>query len=147
LAIRSLNDFGLRQANADEEVDIQRADRNRAGAPNDDENRLQFYQPDEGYAGEAGIPDQRLSTPEQIAYSDEMISFVQFALGRANSEDREAFILYAIEGFSLKEIATIVDRPPEQVRQSVHRAREALRRNLPVENRLKDKLLQHTGTH
>jgi RNA polymerase sigma factor (sigma-70 family) len=75
-----------------------------------------------------------------------MITLVQFALRTANREDREAFILYAIEGFSLKEIATIVDHTPEQVRQSIQNAREALRRNLPVENRFKDKLLQKTGT-
>jgi RNA polymerase sigma factor (sigma-70 family) len=146
LAIRALNDFGLRQANESEEVAIQRTMRNRHGAPNDDENRLQFYQPDEAYSGEGGIADQQASTPEQIAYSDEMISLVQFALQKAKREDREAFILYAIEGFSLKEIATIVDRTPEQVRQSVRDAREALRRNMRVENPLKDKLLQHTGT-
>jgi DNA-directed RNA polymerase specialized sigma24 family protein len=75
-----------------------------------------------------------------------MISLVQFALRRAKRPDREAFILFAIEGFSLKEIATIVDRSPEHVRQSIHSAREALRHGLPVENGLKDKLLQHTAS-
>jgi hypothetical protein len=32
------------------------------------------------------------------------------------------------------------------VRLSIHNAREALRHGLPVENRLKDKLLQHTAS-
>jgi RNA polymerase sigma factor (sigma-70 family) len=149
LAIRALNDFGSRQRDErtdGEQVDIQTLRRTRGGPASDDESRLQFYQPDEAFTSESGIADQRASTPEQIAYSDEMISLVQFALGHASREDREAFILYAIEGFSLKEIATIVDRTPEQVRHSIHNAREALRRALPVENQLKDKLLQHTGT-
>ena len=144
LAIRSLDDFG-RSDNSSEEIDIQ--GRNRR--PNDadgDEARLQFYQPDETITAENGIADDRTSTPEQIAYSDEMITLVQSALRKASRLDREAFILFAIEGFSLKEIATIVDRSPEQVRQSIHNAREALRHGFPVENPLKDKLLQHTAT-
>jgi RNA polymerase sigma factor (sigma-70 family) len=144
LAIRSLDDFG-RRANSGEEVDIQGSNRRPSDIASD-EARLQFYQPDEAVTAENGIADQGTATPEQIAYSDEMITLVQFALRKASRPDREAFILYAIEGFSLTEIATIVDRPPEQVRQSVHNAREALRRGLPVENPLKDKLLQHTGT-
>jgi RNA polymerase sigma factor (sigma-70 family) len=144
LAIRSLDDFS-RSVNSNEEVDIQ--GRNRSHNDTDrDEARLQFYQPDETITAENGIADDKASTPEQIAYSDEMITLVQFALRSASRLDREAFILFAIEGFSLKEIATIVDRAPEQVRQSVHNAREALRRGLPVENPLKDNLLQHTAT-
>jgi RNA polymerase sigma factor (sigma-70 family) len=144
LAIRSLDDFG-RRANSGDEVDIQGSSR-RPSDTASDEARLQFYQPDEAITAENGIADERAATPEQIAYSDEMITLVQFALRNASRPDREAFILYAIEGFSLTEIATIVDRPPEQVRQSVQNAREALRRGLPVENPLKDKLLQQTGT-
>jgi RNA polymerase sigma factor (sigma-70 family) len=146
LAIRSLDDFS-RSATSNEEVDIQGSSRRPGRNDTDgDEARLQFYQPDESITAENGIPDERASTPEQIAYSDEMLSLVQFALRRAKRPDREAFILFAIEGFSLKEIATIVDRSSEHVRQSIHNAREALRQGLPVENRLKDKLLQHTAS-
>jgi RNA polymerase sigma factor (sigma-70 family) len=146
LAIRSLDDFS-RSATSNEEIDIQGSSRGQGRNDTDgDEARLQFYQPDEAITAENGIADDRASTPEQIAYSDEMISLVQFALRRAQRPDREAFILFAIEGFSLKEIAAIVDRPPEHVRQSIHKAREALRRGLPVENRLKDKLFQHTAS-
>jgi hypothetical protein len=39
-----------------------------------------------------------------------------------------------------------VDRPPEHVRQSIQNAREALRQGIPLENRLKNKLLQHTAS-
>jgi RNA polymerase sigma factor (sigma-70 family) len=144
LAIRSLDEFG-RSVNSVEEIDIQGRSR-RPSDSDGDEARLQFYQPDETITAENGIADDRASTPEQIAYSDEMITLVQFALRTASRLDREAFILFAIEGFSLKEIATIVDRSPEQVRQSIHKAREALRHGFPVENPLKDKLLQHTAT-
>ena len=146
LAIRSLDDFS-RSATSNGEIDIQGTGRSQGRNDTDgDEARLQFYQPDEAITAENAIADDRASTPEQIAYSDEMISLVQYALRSARRLDREAFILFAIEGFSLKEIATIVDRPSEEVRQSVHKAREALRHGLPVQNRFKDKLLQHTGT-
>lgn len=146
LAIHSLDDLS-RSAASGEEVDIQGRSRSQGRNDTDgDEARLQFFQPDETISAENGIADDRTSTPEQIAYSDEMISLVQFALRRATRPDREAFILFAIEGFSLKEIAAIVDRPPEHVRRSIHNAREALRHGLPVENPLKDKLLQHTAS-
>jgi RNA polymerase sigma factor (sigma-70 family) len=142
LAIQSLADFA--QASLREEADAQSPSRRSDGES--DEARFQFYQPDEAISAENGIADDRAWTPEQIAYSDEMISLVQFALRTASRTDREAFILYAIEGFSLREIASIVDRSPEQVRQSVHNAREALKHGFPVQNSLKEKLLQHTAT-
>jgi RNA polymerase sigma factor (sigma-70 family) len=145
LAMRVLDDSGSRREGDGEAVDIQGLRRTRNERASD-EPKLQFYQPDEAITTESGIADQRISTPEQIAYSDEVISLVQFALRTASREDREAFILYAIEGFSLKEIAAIIDRTPEQVRESVQRARQALRQALPVENPLKEKLLQQTGT-
>lgn len=144
LAIHALNDFS-RSATSTGEIDLQGSSRTRGREDTDgDEARLQFYQPDENITAENGIADERAYTPEQIAYSDEMMSLVQFAMRGAQRPDREAFILFAIEGFSLKEIAAIVDRSPEHVRQSIHNAREALRHGLPVENPLKDKLLQHT---
>lgn len=144
LALQALNDFSSRSTSG-EEVDLHGRHERRIEYASD-EARFQFDQPDETMTPESPIPDGRAWTPEQIAYSDEMIRLVQFALNKASREDKEAFVLYAIEGFSLKEIATIVDRTTEQVRQSIENARDALRQNLPVENRFKDELLQKTGT-
>jgi RNA polymerase sigma factor (sigma-70 family) len=145
LAIRALDDFG-HSAKSDIDVNLESRRQGRGSDTDGDEARLQFYQPDDVVSAENGIADDHASTPEQIAYSDEMVTLVQFALRRATRLDREAFILFAIEGFSLKEIASIVDRPPEKVRLSIQKAREALRHGLPTENSLKDKLLQSTGT-
>jgi RNA polymerase sigma factor (sigma-70 family) len=144
LSIQALNDFAIRSTNGDE-VDLD-SPRERRTEYASDEARFQFYQPDETMTAESFIPDGHTWTPEQIAYSDEMITLVQVALDKATREDREAFILYAIEGFSLKEIATIIDRTTEQVRQSIQNARDSLRRHLPVDNRFKIALLQKTGT-
>jgi RNA polymerase sigma factor (sigma-70 family) len=144
LAIRSLDDFEARLARTNQ-VDLNGPHR-RTNQHARDEARLQFYQPDEAITRESTIADLRLSTPEQIAYSEEMISLVQFALRQSGRRDREAFILFAMEGFSLEEISAIVDRPPEEVRQSVEKAREKLRRSLPVDPRVKNKLLEAAGT-
>jgi len=101
--------------------------RRRQNVQASDEVGLQFHQPDEGWTRESAIPDRRVSTPEQAAYSDEMIALVQAALRGASRTDREAFLLYGIEGFSLGEIAAITGRHLEAVRESVQRARDCVR--------------------
>ena len=145
LAIRAMDEFEFRLAEGGTDVDLQGL-RRRRNERASDEPRLQFHQPDETMTTESGIADDRISTPEEIAYSDEMITLVQFALRRATRQDREAFILHAIEGFSVDEIAAIIDRKAEQVQDSIRNAREKLRHSFPVNNPFKDKLLQHTGT-
>ena len=59
-------------------------------------------------------------------------ALVQAALYGVNRTDREAFLLYGMEGFSLNEIASITGRHPEAVRESVQRARECVRNSPPV---------------
>lgn len=121
-----------------------------AGRPNvgaSDEPVLQFHQPDETFTGENVIADPRLATPEQIAYSDEIIELIQTALRGATRTDREAFILYSLEGFSVGEIAAITDRSREEVDNSINAARAHLRFSPPLANPAKKKQLQRAGTH
>lgn len=149
LAIRSINE--LAAGNRDGSKDIHLEDsawkRNVQGS---DEAALQFHQPDESLTGENVVPDTRVPTPEDLAYSGEMITLVQFALERAQAEDRQAFVLYAIEGFSVDEISAITDRPQQSILSSITAAREHLRRSPPIANRFanrfKDRLLQQAGT-
>ena len=101
--------------------------RRRQNVEASDEPALQFHQPDEGWTKESVIADRRLATPEQVAYSDEMIKLIQAVLSGADRADREAFLLYGIEGFSLPEIAAITGRHPEEVRESIDRARVRVR--------------------
>jgi DNA-directed RNA polymerase specialized sigma24 family protein len=56
-----------------------------------------------------------------------MVALVQAALNGVDRTDREAFLLYGIEGFSLNEISSITGRHPEAVRESVQRARDCVR--------------------
>ena len=107
-----------------------------------DEPELQFHQPDETLIGESVIPDRRVATPEDIAYSDEMLSLVQFALAGAKRTDREAFLLHTVEGFSVEEIAIITDRNVATVRASIGTAREHLRRSPPLVNRWQHRFVQ-----
>ena len=111
-----------------------------------DEPALQFHQPDEGWTRESSIPDRRVATPEQSAYSDEMIRLVGAALRGADRTDREAFLLYGMEGFSLTEIAAITGRHPEAVRESVQRARERVRSSTSVAGEFHKELFSKTRT-
>lgn len=93
-----------------------------------DEPELQFHQPDESITGETVIADSRISTPEQIMASDELLRLVASALRDLGSGPREAFILHAVEGFSVEEIVAITGQPAEGVLASVAAARDHLRK-------------------
>ncbi len=145
LAIRYMDELesALGESSSDVHLESIRRARNERAS---DEPRLQFHQPDESMSAESSIADIRVSTPEQIAYSDEMIKLVQFALHAAARLDREAFILHAIEGFTLDEIAAITDRTAAQVEQSIRAAREKLRNSVPINNPFKEIFRRQTGT-
>jgi RNA polymerase sigma factor (sigma-70 family) len=109
-----------------------------------DEPELQFHQPDEMLHRADVIPDLRTSNPEQAASSVEMVNLVESSLRGAPREDREAFILFAVEGFTLDEIAATTDRKVDQVRSSIAHARELVRQKMPPSSLWREKLLQHT---
>jgi len=145
LALRAMDELGSRAEEGNSDVPLEQSAR-KPNVRGSDESELQFHQPDETLTEENVIADRRVSTPEDIAYSDEMVTLVQFALQGAKAVDREAFILHALEGFSAEEICAITDRSLEQVRLSIASARERLRRSPSMANRFRDKLLQHTAT-
>jgi RNA polymerase sigma factor (sigma-70 family) len=143
LAIQSIQRLATQNDDALLSIRLEQSTR-RQNVRASDEAVLQYHQPDETMNGEAVIADTRIATPEQIAYTDEMVRMVEDALLKAPKEDREAFVLFAIEGFSLREIAAVTDGTPEQVQQSVNAAREFLIKNLPAPNPFAKKILQHT---
>ena len=111
-----------------------------------DESQMQFHQPDEAITNESSIQDERAANPEQIAYADEVVRLVDFALRHTSNGDREAFILHALEGFSAEEISSITARNLEDVRAAIARAREKVRAAFPITSAFKKKMVQHTGT-
>jgi DNA-directed RNA polymerase specialized sigma24 family protein len=94
-----------------------------------DDAELQFHQPDETITEETLIADERVSTPEQIVGSDEMMRLIAIALRDVRSDHREAFILHAIEGFGIDEICAITGAPPERISKAISAARDHLRKS------------------
>jgi DNA-directed RNA polymerase specialized sigma24 family protein len=109
-----------------------------------DEPQLQFHQPDESITGETIIPDSRVSTPEQIIASDEVLRLIASALRDLGSGPREAFILHAIEGFSVDEIVGITGHSSERVLTFISAARDHLRKT-PTLTRQFDRRMSSTG--
>jgi len=143
LAMRALDDLAERSRDESSNVPLERSARAQNVRGSDD-SQLQYHQPDEQLIQGDVIADRGAATPEDIAASDEMINLVELALLGAKREDREAFILYAVEGFTIQEIAAITDRKPDEVRASVAAAREHLRTSLPVSNEFKQKFLEYS---
>lgn len=125
------------------ETQMKPAKQKKASEGND-EAWMQFHQPDEMFTNSDLVADLRTSTPEDIAATDEMVAMMEVALSSTKHEDREAFILFTMEGFTMNEIALISNRKPEQVRASIRAARDHLRKNFPSTNKLKDKLVEQT---
>jgi len=98
---------------------------------------LQFQQPDESFTEETVSADRRVATPEDVADSDEIITLVQHALHGVSPAHREAFILNAIEGFTVDEIAAITDRKGDEVRTSILSVRKHLRGFPPIADRFR----------
>jgi ribosomal subunit interface protein len=109
-----------------------------------DEAVLQFHQPEDRLYEENVIADPTANNPEELAARRELISLVETTLRDAGRGEREAFILYTIEGFTLEEIADITNHTVEEVRAAIRRAREHLQRALPMKDPLKDRLVEYS---
>jgi RNA polymerase sigma factor (sigma-70 family) len=109
-----------------------------------DENVLQYHQPDDSLPEESIIRDESVRTPEEIMAGDEMVAQLDIVLREVRSNDREAFVLYTLEGFTVDEISRLAGRPAEQVRQSIHDARTHIKEKLPAQNQLRRSLLHHS---
>src|SRR5579863_4918018 len=127
LALRAIADLSRADESSGSAVHLEESAR-KQNVKASDEAELQFHQPDEAITEESVIADDRLATPEQIFASDEMLRLIASALRDVGSGPREAFILYAIEGFAIEEIAAITGHPPEGVLASISVAREHLRK-------------------
>jgi RNA polymerase sigma factor (sigma-70 family) len=109
-----------------------------------DENVLQYHQPDDSLPEESIIRDESVRTPEEIMAGDEMVAQLNVVLGGVKAGDREAFVLYTLEGFTVDEISRLAGRSAEQVRQSIHDARAHIQQKLPTQNQLRKSLLHHS---
>jgi RNA polymerase sigma factor (sigma-70 family) len=138
-AIRRLTEDNADTANVS--LDAPARAQNVSGS---DENLLQYHQPDDQPQEEAVIRDEGVRTPEEIYASEEMVAQLDRVLREVATRDREAFILYTLEGFTVDEIARLSDRPPDQVRKSIHHARERVQQKLPERNQFRRSLLSRS---
>jgi RNA polymerase sigma factor (sigma-70 family) len=106
-----------------------------------DENVLQYHQPDDSLPEESIICDVSVRTPEEIIAGDEMVAQLEAVLREVSTQEREAFVLFTLEGFTVEEIARLTGCPPDKVRQSVHQARMHIQQKLPPQSRLRGSLL------
>jgi RNA polymerase sigma factor (sigma-70 family) len=144
LALRALDDL----SHADESNGNARPLEDSARRRNvkaSDESELQFHQPDESITGATVIADLRVATPEQILASDELLRLIASALRDLGEGPREAFILHAVEGFSVDEIVAITGLPSEKVLVYVSAARDHLRTTPGLASQF-PKRLAPTGT-
>jgi DNA-directed RNA polymerase specialized sigma24 family protein/ribosome-associated translation inhibitor RaiA len=148
LSLEAIRNLTSRDGDGRNNVNLDQPMRSKQSSESDgtDEAILQYHQPDESIMAENLIANPAVATPEDSAATDEMINLIESALRGAGREDREAFLLFGIEGFTVDEIAIISGRPQDAVRKSINSARDLLRRNLPVRDSFKDKLLQHSKT-
>jgi RNA polymerase sigma factor (sigma-70 family) len=109
-----------------------------------DEMVLQYHQPDDSIGGASILRDENVRTPEEIFAGDEMVAQLTILLHEVNAQDREAFVLYTLEGFTVDEISRLAGRPGDQVRQSIQHARSLIQQKLPAQNELRQTLLQHS---
>ncbi len=141
LALRSIHTVAQRNSDESGTIHMEAP----AGQPNvtgSDEAWLQFHQPDDFINEESIIADPSRSTPEAVAASDEFISQIESTLAGAKKEDREAFVLFVIEGFSIEEISQVTNRTAEDITKSIEAARDRVQKKIPPESPLKKELLK-----
>lgn len=142
LALRAIP--RLVRANADSgnvSLDAPAGSQNVTGS---DENTLQYHQPDGRLNEENVICDARVRTPEEIFLSEEMVAQLDIVLHEVKTPDREAFVLYTLEGFTVDEISRLTDRTHEDVRKSIQYAREKVQQKLPEQNDFRRSLLRRS---
>ena len=91
---------------------------------------FEFYQPDDDVRLEDLIEDERVPTPEEALARRELQRHISRTLARLPRRWREAFVLYAIEGLTLEDVARVTRRPVEEARRAVESARTFLRERL-----------------
>jgi RNA polymerase sigma factor (sigma-70 family) len=118
------------------------------GQPNvrgDDDEFLQYHQPGERHNREDFLPNTDVVNPEQGAANDEAIEQLEDALRALPREQRQAFVLYTVEGFSIDETAQVIGRDATSIKELINGAREQVMRKLPPTNALKKGLIEHSN--
>jgi RNA polymerase sigma-70 factor (ECF subfamily) len=83
--------------------------------------------------------------PEREAERAELDEIVRQALGALNSKQRAVIVLFYVQGFSLAELAYILDCPLGTVKSRLHYACKALRAKLREDRRMAGEIVYGTS--
>jgi len=98
-----------------------------------DDEFWEFYVPDEVLAWEDLVPDPTAPEPEKFVTAAELSEPLSGALARLGPRVREVFVLYALEGLTVEEIAHMYGWDVDTVKRFLARARDRLREELTPE--------------
>ena len=129
LAIRAIDALAAAEKSDDTLVHLEKSARHPNVQTN--ESQLQFHQPDELLQEEDVVADRRIATPEESCASREWLALTEAAMRHLPRLDREAFLLLAVEGFTIAEAAAISGRAHDDIRISAAAARAQLRKIVP----------------
>ena len=129
LALRAIDALAPTEGAEDNLVHLEKS----ARTPNvhTAESQMQFHQPDELLSEEDVVADRRATTPEEDCSSREWLALTESAMRDLPRPEREAFLLLAVEGFTVDEAAAITGRNHDDIRHSAAQARNRLRRMVP----------------
>ncbi|MGH9527779.1 MAG: sigma factor-like helix-turn-helix DNA-binding protein, partial [Terriglobales bacterium] len=110
------------------------------------EQNYEFLAPEEEEPALGDVtPDAAAPTPEDIAYSSEMVTLLTAALQRLPPRQREEMVLFAIEGFSIDELAMLSGRSPAAIRSELGAANAALARQTGIQGELRRHLVEQAA--
>jgi DNA-directed RNA polymerase specialized sigma24 family protein/ribosome-associated translation inhibitor RaiA len=95
------------------------------------ESQMQFHQPDELLQEEDVVADCHAVSPEEFCSSQEWLALTESALRDLPRSEREAFLLLAVEGFTVDEAAAITGRNHDDIRHATAEAQRRLRKMVP----------------
>ncbi|RMF75033.1 MAG: hypothetical protein D6738_04765 [Acidobacteria bacterium] len=91
---------------------------------------LDFWQPDETLSLEDLVDDPTMPLPEEVSAREELGRRAARAICDLPAAWREPFLLVAVDGMPVEDVAWAVDRSPDEVREAVEQARRFLRERL-----------------
>jgi RNA polymerase sigma factor (sigma-70 family) len=141
LARRAIDRIKRESSSDDRDVALQSNERKLNENTGDDDALRQFDFDADTINTSNNVADDG-ATPEEIFANDEVVGMVETALREATPEDREAFILFTLEGFTIRELSAITERSEEDVRKSIRSASEVLKRGMPVSDPLKSRMVE-----
>lgn len=89
--------------------------------------RRQVRGPSEELDLQGASRDLSAPNPEEVTYGHEMLRLLEGALRRLPEQQREDILLFALEGFTVAELAHLTRRPDDVVRRSLEEAHRVLR--------------------